>query len=509
MKVLVTGGTGVVGQAAVTALVERGHEVRLFSRNAVKDAEAWPRGVEAYPGSVGDADDVAGSAEGCDAILHVAGIVKETPPEVTFENTNVEGTRHVVREATRAKVGRLIYVSSLGADRGESDYHQSKRRAEEVVRTFQGSWTIVRPGNVYGPGDELISLILQMVRSLPVVPVIDLGEQPFEPMWTDDLGEALAQAVERDDLGGRTLDIAGPDRTSMNDVINRLQAITGRSVMKVPVPNILASTVAKLAGAANVPFPVSENELTMLGEENVIRGENALVTVFNVTPTPLDQGLKKLADALPDQLPEDGVGTLKRKRFWADIEGSTMTPEQLLERFRAKFGELTPWHLDVGVEPGSERRIEEGHTVTMSLPFRGNIQIRVAELLPRRMTFLTVEGHPLAGAVRFLAERRGDAVRFEIQVYDRAANFVDWATMTAFGNFLQNRTWESTVNAVVDESGGKAPKGVESETTSLDPEQAKEIQEWLEDLSTMLKRESREASPESPHSAEPRPAMGG
>ncbi len=51
MKVLVTGGTGVVGQAAVTQILAGGHTVRLLSRNAAADAKQWPAGVEAWPAS--------------------------------------------------------------------------------------------------------------------------------------------------------------------------------------------------------------------------------------------------------------------------------------------------------------------------------------------------------------------------------------------------------------------------------------------------------------------------
>ena len=169
MKVLVTGGTGVVGQAAVDALLARGHEIRLFSRHADDDAPQWPDGVEAWPGAIDDAASVEGSADGCDVVLHCAGIVDENPPEVTFESVNVEGTWNVVREAERAGAHRLVYVSSLGADRGESAYHRSKLRAEGAVRAFTRGWTILRPGNVYGPGDEVVSLLLKMVRTLPVV----------------------------------------------------------------------------------------------------------------------------------------------------------------------------------------------------------------------------------------------------------------------------------------------------------------------------------------------------
>jgi nucleoside-diphosphate-sugar epimerase len=115
MKVLVTGGTGVVGQATVQALLDRGHEIRLLSRHAADDVRRWPHRVEPWAADIGSPDQVERSADGCDAILHLTGIVEESPPDATFQRINVDGTRHVVREASRAGIDRFIYVSSLGA----------------------------------------------------------------------------------------------------------------------------------------------------------------------------------------------------------------------------------------------------------------------------------------------------------------------------------------------------------------------------------------------------------
>jgi uncharacterized protein YbjT (DUF2867 family) len=119
---------------------------------------------------------------------------------------NVEGTRRLAAEAKRAGVRRFVYVSSLGAERGASDYHRSKKAAEDAVRAVAPEgWLILRPGNVYGPGDEVISLLLKMVRALPVVPTIGRGDQPFQPVWHEDLGLALARAVERENPRGVAL----------------------------------------------------------------------------------------------------------------------------------------------------------------------------------------------------------------------------------------------------------------------------------------------------------------
>jgi uncharacterized protein YbjT (DUF2867 family) len=490
LSVLVTGGTGVVGAAAVSELLKRGHRVRLLSRNAREDAAQWGDKVEPWPASVSDIDKLRGSADGQDVILHVAGVVDESPPEITFESVNVEGTRNLINEAERARVGRLIYVSSLGADRGESDYHRSKIKAETLVQKFHGGWVILRPGNVYGPGDEVISLILNMIRTLPAIPVIDGGDDPFQPMWVEDLARALGDAVERTDLHGRILELAGAEKTSTNDIVTRLSSITGRDPVRVPVPNFLASAASSVAGMLGAELPVNQSQLTMLREGNLIAdpAANALTAVFRIEPTSLEAGLKKLADAQPEQLPDEGVGTLKRKRIWADISGSRLSPEELFERFRRDFNEATPGIVDAEVEPGTSCELEIGETITMSLPLRGNIQVRVQEMTPMKATLVTLSGHPLAGAVRFLSEQRGDQVRFETQVYDRPASLSDWFAMKTVGESLQSRTWEALVQKMIDESGGVAAKGIQQTEEDLDEHQAERIEDWLRDLVNERKR---------------------
>jgi len=499
VRVLVTGGTGVVGRATIDALLERGHEVRVFSRNAHEDVREWQHRVEPFPGDVSNEVEVRGAADGCEAVIHLSAIVAESPPETTFEKVNVVGTRNLIREAEKAGVRRFVYVSSLGADRGESPYHRSKLRGEEIARTFDGNWIVVRPGNVYGHGDEQISRILKMVRTLPAVPVIAGGDRPFQPIWAGDAGDALALAAERDDLAGRVLEVAGPEQTTFDDVVERLARLTKRNPIRLPVPVPLASMALRAANALGADLPVDTGQLTMLGEGNVVTSPsgNALTTVFGLAGTKLDQGLAMLADSQPELLPEEGVGVLRRKRFWADIEGSRLSPEMLFRHFVSHFAECTPWHVDLDAEPGSARVPELGAVLTIALPLRGNVQIRIVELEERRMTVCTVEGHPLAGAVRFLAETRGERVRFEVQVYDRAANLIDWLVMNPIGARLQNATWNETVERVLKESGGRAPNGVEHEFTKLDADQAREVNEWLERLVVAQRQSDHEVRREA------------
>ena len=489
MQILVTGGTGVVGTSTVTALIKRGHNVRLLSRHADRDARAWPSAVTAITGDVADASTVTQAVDGCDVVVHLVAIVDETPPEATFQRVNVEGTRNVVREAQRAGVRKIVFVSSLGCEHGTSPYHRSKRDGEAIVREFAGEWIILRPGAVYGPGDDHFSVLLKMVRTLPVVPIIGGGDQPIQPLWHEDAAEAIAIAVDRDDLDRGEYDIAGDEITSPRDLVDRLKRLTNRAPIDLPVPELLAQAGVKAAAITGVDIGFSESQLQMLIEGSVLpaHSNNALMRVFGVTPMPLERGLRRLADLQPEQLPNDGVGPLTRKRFWADIVDGRFDADRLLDYVRLNFASLAPKIMSASAEPGTSSIVEEGVTLTLDLPLRGHAQVRVVEVDERRFTLMTLEGHPLAGAVRIQTEAVAGATRFEVQVYDRAASVPDLVAMRTLGDTVQERAWTQLVENVVRASGGSAAD-VRNTTESLSESEADVVQRWAEELVTLRKR---------------------
>jgi uncharacterized protein YbjT (DUF2867 family) len=496
LKVLVTGGTGVVGQAAVTELLRHGHLVRLFSRNAADDARQWSQGVEPWPASICDQAELSGCAEGCDLVLHVAGIMEESPPELTYETVNVEGTRNLVREAQRCRVGRFIYMSSLGAGEGKSPYHRSKRRAEEIVRNFSGGWIILRPGNVYGPGDEVVSLLFTIVRTMLMVPVIGTGDDKFQPIWVEDLAAAVSESVRRTDLHGRVLELAGEDVTTTNELLDKISQLTGRSPARLPIPSLLASASVAIADIFGAKQPVTESQLIMLREGNFIRtpGSNALTGVLRIKPTPLERGLRKLADAQPEQTPDTGVGSLKRKRFWVDMAGTGLTAEELFTRFRLRFSHVAPWLMNVRAEPETPTTLEKGATITMALPLRGNVQVRVEELTANQATLITLSGHPLAGAIRFISEQYSDVIRFQVQIYDRPANLADWLMMRTVGEGVQAYAWERLLEAVVRESAGTSASPVRHEEDYLDEKECERVEGWVKEIVIARKRAQASAT---------------
>ena len=487
MRVLVTGGSDVIGAGLVPALINRGHRVRLLARGAEKAANGWPDGVEPWPGDVTHPSELESCVDGCDAIVHITGIVAENPPDATFNKVNVGGTSNIVAEAERAGAPRLVYVSSLGADRGTSAYHASKRSAEEIVRRYRGSWAIVRPGGVYGPGDDVMSFLLQMHRSLPAIPIVGLGDQQFQPIFYVDAGEALAAAAERDDLRG-VFEIAGDEITTPAEIFEMLSDITGRRPAALYTPELLARLATSAAEALGLPFPIDDAKIKMLIEGNVIDppDSNALRTIFGVTPTSLRDGVTTLADDQPEQEPAAGVGSLEQKRFWADIRGSNLDAKGLMTVTRERCNDVMP--LEFAAEPGTTADIVEGATLTAAIPMRGNIQVRVVEVTDTSFTFATLRGHPLAGTVRFSADDRPDGMlRFTVTIVARAATMVDWLAMNTVGRGMQDTNWKTVVARVIELSGGKAGE-VQSDAETLSADAARAAETAAEDMIAATKR---------------------
>ena len=124
--------------------------------------------------------------------------------------------------------------------------------------------------------------------------------------------------------------------TTTSAVLDHFEQLTHRSPVRIPVPEFLAGAGARLAELAGLSLPFNDSQVQMVIEENVIHAPeaNALTRVFKVTPTPLVEGLTILADAQPEQTPDEGIGGMERKRFWADISQSTHDPDSLMKAFR-------------------------------------------------------------------------------------------------------------------------------------------------------------------------------
>lgn len=500
MRILVTGGTGLVGRSVLPWLLRHGHAVRVLARHASDAVSHWgeaPGDLEAFDADVTRPESLRGAAAGMDAVLHLVGSIEESPPRNTYSELHVGGTRHVMTEAMRAGVRRFVHVSALGATAKKSAYQRSKFSAEALVREFDGAWTIVRPAGVFGPRDQVVSLLLRLVRGSPVVPLVGFGNQPVQFIWHDDLGKALLLVLEQEELAGEVLEVAGHEVTTSRELIGKLSALTKKRAYTVPVPPFAAVLGSKAAATLGFAPPLNEAKLAMLLEGSTIdpAEKNALESVLGIEATPFDEGLRRILDCLPLQLLEEGFGAIEHKLFWSDVRSSS-DPHQVIERFREHSSDILP--LDLHTEPGTPERIDLGTTLTMRLPGRGNIQMRAIEIEPTRLTLATVEGHPISGAVRFSAERSNGSVRCQVEIFARPSNAFDFLAIRSFGHVLQDAHWKRVAKQLSKLAGGKAHRRMGRRAEALRGDHAQAVATELRGLLDRFERET-----DAPWSGEP------
>jgi dihydroflavonol-4-reductase len=262
-RVLVTGGTGFIGQALVGRLMERGDDVVALARSDAAAAALAERGIEVARGDVLDEAAMIAAMRGCALVYHVAGINTLCPADpVALFHVNVRGAETAVRAAGRAGVARVVLTSSAAAlgeahgtvgsedspHRGsflsvyERSKHDGERAALAAARAASVDLVAVNPASVQGPGRSggtgriLIAYLNGRLRAFvdTAITLVDI----------DDAVEGHVLAAERGVPGERYL-LCGATMTSREAlaIVSALTGITDR-VRLLPRP------AAHVAGAA-------------------------------------------------------------------------------------------------------------------------------------------------------------------------------------------------------------------------------------------------------------------
>jgi nucleoside-diphosphate-sugar epimerase len=256
VKVLVTGGTSLLGAAVAQRLVDRGDDVVSLQRGVTTGT--WQQ----MRGDIRDAEAVSRAARGADAVVHLAAKVSVTGPWDEFESTNVGGTTTVVDACRAHGVRRLVHVSSpsvahvgaplvgAGADpadpqRVHGHYARSKARAEQLALAAPGEGlavVVVRPHLVWGPGDsQLVGRIVDRAASGRLV-LIDGGTALIDTTYLDNAADALVAALDHaEDVSGEAFVVSNGEPRTVAELLARICSAAGVPEPTRSVPRALAS----------------------------------------------------------------------------------------------------------------------------------------------------------------------------------------------------------------------------------------------------------------------------
>lgn len=321
MNVLITGATGLIGNAIAHRLVARGNRVRALVRDPERARPTLPAEVELVRGDVTDPESLPAAMRGTERLFHAAGLPEQWQPDDTiFDKVNRQGTVNVLRAALAAGVKRVVYTSTMdvfAAPRGgtlvetnidphpkPTAYERSKQAAEreaEALRHQGLDVVYVNPAAVYGPSPVHVSLntfFLQILnRKAPALPP---GGMPV--VYVDGVTDVHLAAADQGVSGERFL-VSDTHVSNRELATEILRAAGGGSVpptAPAALMTLLSSVSAPLARTFGFTPLIAPGQLSFLMWDVRVDASKAQ-RELGFRPTPLAEGIARTVAFLREQ----------------------------------------------------------------------------------------------------------------------------------------------------------------------------------------------------------------
>jgi nucleoside-diphosphate-sugar epimerase len=211
-------------------------------------------GAVRVPGDLDRPEGLARSLEGVELLVSAA--------QIRYAPALVQACRH-------AGVRRAVLMSSTRRfSRFRTPDVEAVEAGEASVADSGLAATIIRPSMIYGPGnDRNISFMRDYLRRHRMVPVFGGGNRLVQPVYVDDVVDAVVSASQRDETSGRAYDVAGRDAMPYRAMVDTLCRLVGRRVLRVPVPICVALPVMRGCGVISHSARVAADQIQRMGED--------------------------------------------------------------------------------------------------------------------------------------------------------------------------------------------------------------------------------------------------
>ncbi|CAM5793829.1 complex I NDUFA9 subunit family protein [Ottowia pentelensis] len=294
LKVLVLGGSGLVGRHLIERLQRLRADVTVPTRRYAAARELWPLPcVNLVVTDVTQPGVLARLVPGHDAVVNLVARLHGSAAQ--FEQLHVGLPRELAAACAASGVRRVLHVSALGAAAdAPSRYQRSKAAGEGVLQQAAAMHgldvTLLRPSLIFGADDRLLKLFARLQRNLPLMPM-GRADARFQPVWVGDVASALARCLQDATTIGQTYELCGPEVITLRELVQAagqwagVRGGRGRPVLGLPAP------LARLQALAMECLPgtplLSRDNLDSMKVDNVASGQLPGLRELGITPAPL------------------------------------------------------------------------------------------------------------------------------------------------------------------------------------------------------------------------------
>ncbi|RED46195.1 complex I NDUFA9 subunit family protein [Aestuariispira insulae] len=278
-KVTVFGGSGFIGRSVVRRLAQMGCQVIVAVRDPEGALFLKPYGeigqVTPVMCNIRDEKAVRMVMQGSDAVVNLVGILHESGKQ-TFDAIQHKGAETIARVAKELGIANFVQMSALGADKAsDSEYARAKAAGEEAVLSHIPTASILRPSIVFGPNDDFFNKFASM--PVPGFPLIGGGKTKFQPVYVEDVAEAVTKCLCSNDANGKVFELGGPTVYSFEELLRLVMHEMGVHKGLVPLPFFLANIIGLVGEIVGklpiVPVFLTRDQVRQLRHDNILSGE--------------------------------------------------------------------------------------------------------------------------------------------------------------------------------------------------------------------------------------------
>lgn len=296
--ILVTGGTGFVGQILIRHLVAMGYQVRTLLRPS-QASPNLPVGVpiEAVICGLKDERGLRAAFKGVDVVFHLAG-AEHKGSQADLMGVDIEGTKSIAGVAADAGIERFFYLSHLGADRASAyPVLKSKAIAESHIVHSGVPYTIFRSAVLFGPGDKFTTELARLLRLAPGLFFLPGdGKTMLQPLWVEDLVTCLTLAMSDPATINQIYAIGGPEFLSFREIVDMVKSAARIRRTVVPLAPPYLRFLSVFLENSMKDFPLSVFWIDYLASDRTCELDT-LPRLFGLMPARLNHQIEYLGQS--------------------------------------------------------------------------------------------------------------------------------------------------------------------------------------------------------------------
>jgi NADH dehydrogenase len=251
--------------------------------------------LQAVAADIADEHSLAAALVGAYGAVNAVSLYVERG-QATFHAIHVEGARRLAAEAQRAGVERFVHVSGIGSDAGSPSLYIRKRgEGERAVQAAFGDAILIRPAVMFGPDDAFLTAIIGVLRRLPAYPLFGGGTTRLQPVYVDDVAEALARALQRTELRAVALECGGPHVYRYRELVSAVANATGLRSRPFPLPFGAWRAMAWISERLPNP-PLTRNQVELMQIDNVASATALGFADLGIAPRSIEEVVRRMAE---------------------------------------------------------------------------------------------------------------------------------------------------------------------------------------------------------------------